>query len=194
MKANPKVFISYSRKDKDFAIQLDASLLAVGVQTFLDSRDIRVAPDSSTPGLSWHATHASDVRELHRSFIRGAGELRGALDAMQASSTDKMSVMALKYLFEEDRFPQKVRAAFSRCFDVIPEDSSRIQALRRSMLDVLELLEVDLSGAGHRRRYSEVIGVADTLVTKMLRTADMLDELRQESEIVLMASVRRKPD
>src|SRR2546423_13827749 len=36
------VFISYSHVDKEFARQLDASLLANNVKTFLDDKEIRI--------------------------------------------------------------------------------------------------------------------------------------------------------
>src|SRR5262249_17499833 len=60
-----KIFISYSRKDEDFAQDLLAGLQAAGFEPYLDKHDIAAAED-------WEARLARQGRHRRRGVLGGA--------------------------------------------------------------------------------------------------------------------------
>ena len=73
-KKRPRVFLSHSHKDKEFVRQFEASLISVGVNTFLDEKEISIGdsiPESIYEGirLSTHLAYIISQNSIKSKWV-----------------------------------------------------------------------------------------------------------------------------
>ncbi|MGW6960616.1 toll/interleukin-1 receptor domain-containing protein [Streptomyces chartreusis] len=131
-------FISYSRRDAEFAISLDAALRAAGVRTFRDERDIRVGdsfPERIYAGIS-SASHLIHIVSKESASSRWVAE---ELDAAKVRQLEGSGFKILPAVIDDTELPVNLKhihfADFRRWRD--PYE------YRKGIGDLLRAMDVD---------------------------------------------------
>lgn len=134
----PAVFISYSHRDKDFARQLDASLIARSVKTFLDEREIQVGdpiPEKIYDGIaaSTHLVYVISASSVNSRWVQEE------LSIAKMIEKESEGFKILPVLIDEIRLPTAVThvryADFREWRDPI--------SFRGALLEILQAMHIE---------------------------------------------------
>lgn len=134
----PKVFISYSHSDKEFARQLDASLLANNVETFLDDREIKIGESIPRKIYDWISSSSHLIYVVSAASVNSS-YARDELDAAKTKANSSEDFRILPLLIDKVEPPPAISHIKYADFT----DWRDPNAYRREFLELLRAMGVE---------------------------------------------------
>lgn len=150
-------------------------LYALGIEPrLLDSYD-----------LSWYARYSGEIREIQRILFTVYGEVTGGLDATQFSTRSAYMTIknALTYWNVEDELKKLHDNLLA---DIEPYDKTRLTALKDSVAEALKFIDTGFEWDNQT--------MADQFRRILRIIVNMIEEIRTEIEVVLLATFKIRED
>jgi TIR domain len=136
-----------------------------------------------TEDLTWYASHSGELRGIHSRLQMIAGQLTGGL-AASAGWAEPRHYMATKWSFEDDDV-REVLQSLSTLLQSSPAGSTRLSALKTKVEEGCHYATVKISKRSDYEDADKVWNFQRILSS----IASMIDELRGEIEVTVLASV-----
>lgn len=150
--------------------------------TILRSLDVE-ARLVGTEDLLWYASHSGEIRGIHSRLQLIAGQLTGGLSA-SVGDVEPRHYMATKWAFEDDSV-REVLKSLSRLLQSAPASSTRLTALKAKVGEGCHYATVEIALRSDYKDGDKVWNFQRILSS----IASMIDELRGEIEVTVLASV-----
>ena len=132
--------------------------------------------------LRWYAANSSELKECLYWLTKSAWEVNGGLTAGQAES-NTAHYMPTKFAFEYNG----VSGDLKKIISLIPDNASvngRLITLAKHAKSTLEFIDMKLNCRKHYNNRDNV----DLFVKKLTNLLQMIEQLRNETEIILLSS------